>query len=328
MKIFKKTEKRLLGFYKKHITCEQYPMLTYINRKEWLNKGALGVVYMLHHIDEKKRNQIPTNEDLKVTPLFLESIIIKYKEQGFSFISLDQLSDIISNNQKPTHPFIAFTIDDGYLDNYRNAFPIFVKHQIPFAIFISTDFIDKKAILWWDSIEELILHNKEIKIPNKIYPCTSFQEKWDTFRIFREQIMQFNQDDLKESLQQMFYNYNIDWLSPIKEKAMTWNQIKELSSHPLCTIGGHTVTHPVLNKLDEFRFRWEIEEGVKRIEKKTGLPVKHFAYPYGTTNEIGKREEYFIKDFNFRTVFAATGGCITKDNQHRTTFLPRVFLKQ
>lgn len=328
MDIFKKIEGRITSFYKKHIIYEQYPMLTSTNRKEWLNKGALGVVYMLHHIAEKSSSRIPTNEDLKVSPRFLESIIIKYKKQGFTFVSLDQLSEIISLDQMPSFPFIAITIDDGYLDNYNNAFPIFIKHQIPFAIFISTDFVDKKAILWWDVIEDLILQNKEIKIGDRRYSCNSFQEKWDAFRILRERIMQLNQDCIMESLQQMFSNYNIDWLKPIKEKAMTWDQIKELSNHPLCTIGGHTVSHPVLNKLDDATLKWEIEEGVKRIEKETGISVNHFAYPYGSAKEIGKHEESLIQDFNFKTVFAATGGCITRDNQHRITLLPRVFLKQ
>lgn len=328
MVLFKKIEGRITRFYKKHIICEQYPMLTSFNRKEWFSKGALGIVYMLHHIAEKDIDRIPTNEDLKVSPSFLESIIIKYKKQGFSFVSLDQLSEIISNNQALDHPFLAFTIDDGYLDNYINAFPIFIKHQVPFAIFITTDFIDQKAILWWDVIEDLILQNKEIKIGNTRYPCNSFQEKWDTFRIFREQIMRFHHDNLKDSLQQMFCNYNIDWLKPIKEKGMTWDQIKELSHHPLCTIGGHTITHPVLNKLDEASFRWEIKEGINRIEDVTGISVNHFAYPYGSSNEIGAREELLIQEFKFKTVFAATGGCITKDNQHRITLLPRVILKQ
>ena len=63
MDLFKKIEGRITSFYKKHIICEQYPMLTSTNRKEWLNKGALGVVYMLHHITKKKSSNIPNNED-------------------------------------------------------------------------------------------------------------------------------------------------------------------------------------------------------------------------------------------------------------------------
>ena len=81
-------------------------------------------------------------------------------------------------------------MDDGYLDNYENAYPIFKKHQIPFAIFVATDFPDKKAVLWWYVIEELILNSTEIQLSDgSQYTCETFQEKWDTFRYIREKVL-------------------------------------------------------------------------------------------------------------------------------------------
>ena len=35
----------------------------------------------------------------------------------------------------------------------------------------------------------------------------------------------------------MFSSYKIDWYAPIRSKGMNWDQIRELSHHPLCTIG-------------------------------------------------------------------------------------------
>ena len=61
---------------------EQYPMLTPVSKKKLMMAGAMGVVYMLHHISNKDPNGIPTNEDLKVSPAFLEKIILKYKKKG------------------------------------------------------------------------------------------------------------------------------------------------------------------------------------------------------------------------------------------------------
>ena len=156
MGITDKIKHKIHTIYRRHIVCEQYPMLTHISRKDWQEKGALGVVYMLHHITTKNPNGIPTNEDLKVSPEFLEKIIIKYKKKGFDFVSLDELSEIIHSDKAPNHPFISFTIDDGYLDNYTNALAVFERHHVPFTIFIATDFIDQKAILWWDILEKLI----------------------------------------------------------------------------------------------------------------------------------------------------------------------------
>ena len=316
------------SFYRRRIVCENYPMLTPISRKEWQKKEATGLVYMLHHITEKNPNGIPTNEDLKVSPAFLEHIILAYQAKGFDFVSLDELSSIISSSQKPKHPYITFTIDDGYMDNYTNALPIFERHQVPFAIFVATDFIDQKAVLWWDVLEELVLHNDNINYNKQSFPCHTFHEKWDTFRIIREDILKYDQSQIIESLQKAFSDYHNDWLKPIREKAMTWDQIKELCQHPLCTIGGHTVSHPALNQLSDEDFRQEVRVGIEKLESVTGHKINHFAYPYGSPNEIGNREYRLINEFNFKTSFIAYGGCITEENKNNITHLPRVYLHE
>lgn len=328
MGIIGKIQHKFEDFYWQKIVKNQYPMLTPLSRNKLSKDGAIGLVYMLHHITEKKPNGIPTNEDLKVSPKFLEEIIIKYKKQGFTFISLDDLSEISVSEKTPEHPFIAFTIDDGYLDNYIEALPVFERQQVPITIFVASDFIDQKAILWWDILEDLILKNDTLKIGPKEYKCRTFQEKWDVFRILREIILLFDPAKLKTALESMFARYNIDLYEPIRRQAMTWEQVKELSNHPLCTIGGHTVSHCVLNQLSEDDFRKEVGNNIRKIESVTGKPVQHFAYPYGSPNEIGEREYQLISEFGFKTVFFSYGGCITNENKHNTTHLPRVYLHE
>ncbi len=326
--IIHKIKQRIESSWQVRVVRTQYPMLTPISRIEWRKKKALGLVYMLHHITDKNPNGIPTNEDLKVSPTFLERIILSYKANGFDFISLDELPVILSSVQKLEDPFIAFTIDDGYLDNFTYALPIFERHQVPFAIFVATDFIDQKTILWWDVLEELVLHNNILNYNKQSFPCHTFQEKWNTFRIIREDILKFDQSQLIETLQKAFSDYHIDWYKPICEKAMNWDQIKELSQHPLCTIGGHTVSHPVLNQLSDDDFRHEVIIGIEKLESITGKKINHFAYPYGSPNEIGEREYRLINEFNFKTSFIAYGGCITEENKNNITHLPRVYLHE
>lgn len=328
MGIIGKIKEKAESIYRHKIVCEQYPMLTSISRRKLEEQGALGLVYMLHHISEKNPLGIPTNEDLKVSPSFLEKIITQYKRQGFDFISLDKLSEIITSSKKPGRPFIAFTIDDGYLDNYTQALPVFERNDVPFTIFVATDFIDKKAILWWDIIEKLILNNDAIKIGEKDYFCRTFQEKWDVFRICREKILCFDQTKLEKELRNMFRNYDIDWYEPVRNQAMSWEQIRSISHHPLCTIGGHTVSHPALNQLNDDEFRHELTDGITKLQEATDQSIYHFAYPYGSPNEIGEREYKLITEFNFKTVFSSYGGCITENNKHHTTHLPRVYLHE
>jgi hypothetical protein len=172
------------------------------------------------------------------------------------------------------------------------------------------------------------LHNNILNYNKQSFPCHTFQEKWNTFRIIREDILKFDQSQLIETLQKAFSDYHIDWYKPIREKAMTWGQVKELSQHPLCTIGGHTVSHPALNQLSDDDFRQEVRVGIEKLESVTGQKINHFAYPYGSPNEIGEREYRLINEFNFKTSFIAYGGCITEENKNNITHLPRVFLHE
>ena len=329
MGITDKLVHRINHFYQHYIVKEQYPMLTSFSRRMLKRDGAIGLVYMLHHICDKDPKRIPTNEELKVSPAFLEKIILKYRSLGFDFISLDQLYNLIFSGIKPQRPFVTFTIDDGYLDNYTKALPVFERYQVPFTIFVSTDFIDKKAILWWDTLEELILTNDVgMTSDGKCYPCQTYQQRWDTFRYLREKIMDLDQNKLADELTGLFSRYHIDWYAPIKQQGMSWKQVKSLSEHQLCTIGGHTVSHPVLKNLSIEAAKYEIIEGIKRIEEVTQQKVYYFAYPYGTPNEIGNREHQIVSSLDVRLSFMAHQGCLTMNNLREVTHLPRIFLHE
>lgn len=328
MIILRKIAQYVERFYKRCVVAEQYPMLTSTSRNKLLMEGAMGVVYMLHHISEKDSSRIPTNEDLKVSPSFLEKIILKYKRNGFDFISLDQLYTIIMSDESPDRPFVVFTIDDGYVDNYTNALSVFAKYNVPFAIFVATDFVDKKAILWWDSLENLILTHEEVVLnTGERFMCKTFHERWDSFRILRERILSLDQSRLKEELTFMFSDYEIDWFAPVREKGMSWDQVRELSHHPLCTIGGHTISHPALNKLSLEEARKEIKDGIVKIMEQIQKDVSYFAYPYGTPQEIGDREFQIVNDLRIKMAFMAHQGCVTV-NSKALNRIPRVYLNE
>lgn len=61
-----------------------------------------------------------------------------YVAKHFVTVSLKEIVEgkIPRNTTKPV---IAVSFDDGYLDNYENAAPILLKHQVPCTFFISTE---------------------------------------------------------------------------------------------------------------------------------------------------------------------------------------------
>ena len=86
------------------------------------------------------------------------------------------------------------------------------------------------------------------------------------------------------------------------------------------------MNHKTLNRLTDTDLEYEILGGKKVLEEKMGKRARHFAYPFGTCNEIGGREVAFVKNCGFDTACYSFGGNVNKTNIKNPYELPRVFL--
>ena len=81
--------------------------------------------------------------------------------------------------------FVCITIDDGYRDTLRFAYPILKKHQVPFAVYIPTSFPDRLGELWWLALEAVVARNKRVRLlidgKEQGFECASIAEKRHLF---------------------------------------------------------------------------------------------------------------------------------------------------
>ncbi|MFH0731633.1 MAG: glycosyltransferase [Candidatus Omnitrophota bacterium] len=50
---------------------------------------------------------------------------------------------------------VVITFDDGYEDNYTNAFPILKEYNLPATVFVATESVGKEGFLSWDQIQQM-----------------------------------------------------------------------------------------------------------------------------------------------------------------------------
>ncbi len=288
----------------------------------------MATIFMLHRVHDFEKDKLPANENMKITPKFLENFILKLKSEGYSFISLDRLHEILQNNET-VEKHAVFTLDDGYKDNYDYAYPIFKKYKIPFTIYITTSFPEKNAILWWYEIEDLIMKHDEIILSNNAkYTCKTIEQKTKSFLEIRALIISLQQKNLLSQLNNLFDNYDVDWAGKCYELTMNWAQIKELSKDEMVTIASHTTHHYALRQLDDDECKSEIKEANKLIELRIGGKVEHFAYPFGGVNEVGKREFNLIKSLGLKTAVTTRVGGIYPEHKDFPELLPRIMLTE
>ena len=74
-------------------------------------------------------------------------------------------------------------------------------------------------------------------------------------------------------------------------------------------IGGHTLTHPILARIDDRQARDEIAGGKAHLEALLGQPVELFAYPNGVPGrDYGRQHVQIIRQAGFRAAFTTAAG--------------------
>ncbi|MBR4261583.1 MAG: polysaccharide deacetylase family protein [Clostridia bacterium] len=124
------------------------------SKKYYKDEKNIKIPILLYH-------QIPTKkskrEDYYVctTAKQFEKQISGLKDLGYTFITYEDLVKY-NNNEIPLPEYVVLlSFDDGYLDNYENAFPIVKKYNIPINIFVIDDCVGSSGYFSWKQAKEM-----------------------------------------------------------------------------------------------------------------------------------------------------------------------------
>src|SRR3989338_10297031 len=120
----------------------------------WMSDHYTVPIMMYHHVDHTFKPRLDT-----VSPENFERHMEFLAQHHYRVISLDELIRGINNGKVFPRNTVVITFDDGYLDNYTNAFEILKRYQFPATIFVPSDDIDTKEHLSWDQLKEMQAHN-------------------------------------------------------------------------------------------------------------------------------------------------------------------------
>ena len=71
---------------------------------------------------------------------------------------------------------------------------------------------------------------------------------------------------------------------------------------------------------------FEMNESARRIEQQLGERPRHFAYPYGSTDDAGNREFELAKEADFASAVTTRCGVIVPEHRGHMTALPRIVI--
>ena len=287
-----------------------------------------GVIFTLHRVRPYARKKFRPNAHLEITPEFLERLIIMLKRRGFEFFSMADVKERIENPDRNSR-FAAFTFDDGYRDNVQHAVPILQKHEVPYTIYCVPGFVEGTADIWWEAIEDLVRQQSRILLHRQSGPveldCTSTSAKLRSYGILLEYLTQeVPENGLQQRVRELCWLYKIELKKSHDQGVLNWTELQQQYRSPLCTIGAHTLSHPMLARLSDARAMEEMEQCASLLEAEFGQRLRHFAYPYGYRRAVSVREFEMAKSAGFETAVTTRPGMIFPDHAPHLTALPRI----
>lgn len=290
---------------------------------------GLGAIFMLHHVRPGIPAGFEPNRILTVTPEFLDDVIGQVRLAGFDTINLDEVPGRLAAGRNG-RPFACFTLDDGYKDNREFAYPVFKRHNVPFAIYVATDFADGTGDLWWLVLEAALARAARIAVPmdgaiRDFVTQTDAQKTTAHHEIYwwlREQ----PEERARQVVAELARSVGFDARSLCSDLVMTWDELRDLALDPLVTIGAHTQRHMALGKLSAAEAEAEMSGSIARIERELGRPCRHFSYPYGCAMSAGSREFDLAARLGVATAVTTRKGLLQPHHGKSPTALPRFSL--
>jgi len=291
--------------------------------------AGVGAIFTLHHVRPRRDAEFQPNRHLEVTPQFLRATLEHLRAHDVELITLDAMHQrLVEANF--SRRFACFTFDDGYRDTLDYAYPIFHRHGLPLAVYVPTDFPDGRGDLWWLALEKVILNvpHLEAKIDGGLRQlrCTTPADKDGAYRRLYRWLRSIDEVDARALVRELCAKAALDCSRLCAESTMSWPQIRRLAADPLVAIGAHTRRHYALAKLTFAEAHAEMEESVRRIERETGKPCRHFSYPYGDAESAGPREFAIARELGLKTAVTGRKGLLHARHAAESTALPSIAL--
>jgi peptidoglycan/xylan/chitin deacetylase (PgdA/CDA1 family) len=197
----------------------------------------------------------------------------------------ERVLDFDAPNERP---LFALTFDDGWRDNYENAWPIMKRHGVTATIFLATSFMDDGRLIWPEDLtlktrRAMDQHAEEhvraqirklAPKPSALHPTAGARA---SIEMVIEQLKYVTESERLARIAAYCEALGID-TEPLKGHMMTWSEASQMYAAGI-RMGSHTHTHRICSQSTSEQIEEELRVSRERIRSMLGCEVETFAYP-------------------------------------------------
>src|SRR5512140_338874 len=82
---------------------------------------------------------------------------MRFLRRAYTAVPLALVADAVARGEAPPPGTVAITLDDGYADNYEQAFPVLRALELPATVYVVTETLEAGAPLWMAELRAAVL---------------------------------------------------------------------------------------------------------------------------------------------------------------------------
>jgi len=207
---------------------------------------------------------------------------------------------------------LCITFDDGYADNLTVAAPILQQHGMRATVFIAAGYLDGGWMFNDVVIEALRATQKqELDLSSRNlgrHALHSGEDRRRAVDAILPRIKYLPSRERDAIARQILRDADVTLpTSPM----LTSEMVRSLDASGL-DVGAHTVTHPILARLDDRDAKDEIVQSKEELSRLTGHDVALFAYPNGVPGtDYAAAHVQMVRDAGFAAAVTTSPGAAT-----------------
>jgi peptidoglycan/xylan/chitin deacetylase (PgdA/CDA1 family) len=253
---------------------------------ERVDKGGNSLLRVLtyHRVDELDARPNLSPSLLSATPDDF-SLQMHFLAENYTPISVRHVLEYIEMESALPSKAVLVTFDDAYCDFAQHAWGILKQYGIPVTLFVPTAYPDNpKRILWWDKLHFALRKTErdEITSPVGIVHLATPKDRRRAFKHLRNHIKSLAHDEAMQLVDELCDQLQIE--SSHDNAILSWASLRQLAAEGV-TLGAHTRTHPLLNRISMDEAEQEAVKSQQDLQQHIGDTMPIFAYPSGSANE-------------------------------------------
>lgn len=280
-----------------------------------------AVVLMYHRVlSDAEREQTASHPSIVVRRETFAKQMAELK-RCYRVLSIDEFAGYVASGRPFPSGSCLITFDDGWADNFRNAFPILRDLGLPAVVFLPVNFINSDRMFWRETLTAVLVRAVTLARTKQERKADIHNE---LSRVGLAAVLEATGADVRDAVSERLAGLKDVEPSQVREiiarlsaalgapfadrprtdAFMTWAEIDEMSRHGVA-FGGHGAEHVRLTRVSAAQADREIGAAREVLVSRCAESLPTFSYPNGDWSPAVALQ---VRGHGFRLAFTTQPG--------------------